>query len=121
MHLQSPQAGVLFRAVLAEEGWPCCSDWGHSLILVWGPMTLDAGAFGALRGVVGICGFGAGRVRGAPLVLLPTATGTAAEAGGGAEVQGSRGGRGISGECGDVEGWKEAHVPYQSRCVTGGS
>lgn len=121
MHLQSPQAGVLFRAVLAEEGWPCCSDWGHSLVLGQGPMALDACAFGALGGVIGVCGLGAGWVRGAPLILLPTATGTAAEAGGGAEVQGSRGGRGISGECGDVEGWKEAHVPYQSCCVTGGS
>lgn len=33
MHLQGPEAGVLFWAVFAEKGWPGCCDGDLPLLL----------------------------------------------------------------------------------------
>lgn len=116
MHLQSPQAGVLFGAVFAEESRPGCCDGGLPLLLLfWGAdVSHDAGAFHPLTGGVCVYGFRARGVRGATFVLFATAAGIAAEAGRGAEVQGSRGGRGLCLGGGQVEGREDAQVPNQT-------
>ena len=84
VHLQCPQAGVLFRAVLAKEGRPGCSDRGLSLLFGGTSMALGAVTFGSLRGMIAVFWLGAGGVRWSAFVFLPTAAGTAAETGGGA-------------------------------------
>lgn len=106
VHLQSSQAGVLFGAVFAEEGWSGCCDGGLPLLLLlWGTdVSHNAGAFHPLTRGIRVCGFRAGGVRCAPFILLSTTAGTAAEAGRGAEVQGSWGDRGLCMGGGQVEG-----------------
>lgn len=54
VHLQCPEAGVLFWAVFAEEGWPGSRDRGLPLLLFFrgADMRHDAGAFHPLaRGI----------------------------------------------------------------------
>lgn len=64
VHLQSPEAGVLFGAVFAEEGRPGRRDGGLSLLLLLGGTDVrhDAGAFHPLAGGVRVHGFWAGGV-----------------------------------------------------------
>ncbi len=122
MHLQSAQAGVLFGAVFAEEGWPGCCDGGLSLLLLLRGTDVrhNAGAFHPLARGVCVYGFGAGGVRGASFILLTATAGAAAEAGWGAEVQGARGGRGLCLGGGQVEGGQDTQVPHQTCCEAGG-
>lgn len=114
VHLQSPEAGVLFGAVFAEEGRPGHRDGGLPLLLGGTDVRHDAGALHPLPGAVHVYGFGAGGVGGASFVLLPTAARAAAEAGWGAEVQGARVGGGLCFGGGQVEGGQDAQVPHQT-------
>lgn len=124
MHLQCPEAGVLFGAVLAEEGWPAggCDRRLPLLLLLWGTdVRHDTGAFHPLARAVRVHGFGAGGVRAASFILLSTTAGAAAEAGRGAEVQGAWGGRGLCLGGGQVEGGQDTQVPHQACCEAGGN
>lgn len=109
MHLQCPQAGVLFGAVFAEEGWPGCCDRGLPLLLfLWGTdVGHNTGAFHPLTRGIRVYRFRARGVRCAPFILLSTTAGTATEAGWGAEVQGAWGGRGLCLGGGQVEGGQD--------------
>lgn len=123
MHLQSPQAGVLFGAVFAEESWPGGCGGGLSLFfLFWGTdMSHDSGAFHPLARAVCVYGFWARGVRSTPFIFLSTAAGIAAEAGWGAEVQGTCGGRGLCLGGRQVKGGKDTQVPHQTCGEAGGS
>lgn len=123
VHLQRPQAGVLFGAVLAEEGWPGCCGGGLSLLLFLGGAAVSrhARAFHPLAGGKCVHGLRARGVRGASFIFLPAAAGAAAEAGGGAEVEGARDGRLLCLGGGQVQGWQQAQVPQQTSCEAGGA
>lgn len=123
VHLQSPEAGVLFWAVFAEEGWPGCRDGGLSLLLFLGGIDTrhNPGAFHPLARGIRVYGLGAGGIRGASFIFLSTTAGAAAEAGRGAEVQGPRNGRWLCLGGGQVEGGQDTQVPHQTRCEAGGS
>lgn len=123
VHLQSPQAGVLFGAVFAEESRPGRCDGGLSLLfLLWGTdMSHNTSAFHPLARGICVYRFRAGGVRAAPFILLSTAAGTAAEAGRGAEIQGTWGGAGLCLRGRQVEGGKDTQVPHQTCGEAGGS
>lgn len=123
VHLQSPEAGVFFWAVLAEEGWPGCCDGGLPLLLFLRgtDMRHNAGAFHPLARGICVYWLGAGGVWGASFIFLSTTAGAAAEAGRGAEVQGPRNGRRLCLGGGQVEGGQDTQVPHQTCCEAGGS
>lgn len=58
VHLQGPEAGVLFRAVFAEKSRPGCCDGDLPLLLFFGGTDVrdNAGAFHPLAR--GICVYG---------------------------------------------------------------
>lgn len=64
MHLQSPEAGVLFWAVFAEEGWPGCCDRGLSLLLFLRGIDMrhNPGAFHPLARGIRVDGLRAGGI-----------------------------------------------------------
>lgn len=123
VHLQRAQAGVLLRAVFAEEGRPAGRDGGLPLLLLLGGADVghDAGAFHPLAGGVCVHGLGAGGVGGASFVFLAAAAGAAAEAGRGAEVQGARDGGWLCLGGGQVEGGQNTQVPQQTCREAGGA
>lgn len=123
VHLQSPQAGVLFGAVFAEESWPGSCGRGLSLFfLLWGTdMSHDSCAFHPLARAIRVHGFRTRGVWGAPLIFLSTAAGIAAEAGRGAEVQGPCVGRGLCLGGWQVKGGENTQIPHQTCGEAGGS
>lgn len=94
MHLQRPEAGVFFWAVFAEEGRPGCRGGGLPLLLFLrgAAMSHDTSAFHPLAGGECVHGLRARGVRGTSFIFFSAAAGAAAEAGGGAEVEGARDG-----------------------------
>lgn len=122
MHLQRPEAGVFFRAVFAKEGRPGRRGGGPSLLLFLGGAAAgqNARAFHPLARGKRVHGLRAGGVRSASFIFFPAAAGAAAEAGGGAEVQGARDGRRFCLGGGQIEGWQDTQVPHQTRGEAGG-
>lgn len=123
MHLQRAQAGVLLRAVFAEEGWPGGRDGGLPLLLLLRGADVghDAGAFHPLARGIRVHGLRAGGVGGASFIFLATAACAAAEAGRGAEVQGPRNGGWLCLGGGQVEGGQNTQVPQQTCREAGGA
>lgn len=64
VHLQGPQAGVLFGAVFAEERWPGRCDGGLSLLLLLrgADVSHNTSAFHPLARGIRVYGFRAGGV-----------------------------------------------------------
>lgn len=122
MHLQCPQAGVLFWAVFAKEGWPGCHGGGLSLLLLLRGTAVShsACAFHPLARGKCVHGLGAWGVRSASFIFFPAAAGAAAEARGGTEVQGARDGRLLCLGGGQIQGRQDAQVPHQTGGEAGG-